>query len=153
MEPHPGKVLAEVFGWRPANVCLKLQQLLAPFGITTSSTDGWGASERPLHAEQPQGGKEHTQPMESQDRNRRTRITRVVGRTLCGSQTEPMHALVRGLFINRSACGRCLCAGIHTCETSSGAELHGRSYRRARMKRSANRTSAGTVEGRFKRGS
>src|SRR5262252_5279341 len=119
MEPHPGKVLAEVFGWRPANVCLKLQQLLAPFSITTSSTDGWGASERSLHAEQSQGGKEHIQTMESQFCNRRTRITRVVGRTLCGSQMEYLHALVRGLFIHRSACGRSLCAGIHTCETSS----------------------------------
>src|SRR5262249_18788457 len=134
-------------------VCLKLHQVLAPFGITTSSTDGRGASERPRHAEQPQGGKEHTQTMESQHRNRRTRITRVVGRTLCGSHTEPMHALVRGLFIHRSAYGRSLCPGIHTCATSSGAKLHGRSCERARMKRSANRTSAGTVEGRFKRGS
>jgi hypothetical protein len=50
---------------RQANVFLKLQQLLAQFSFTTSSTDGWGASERPLHAEQPQGGKEHIQTMES----------------------------------------------------------------------------------------
>jgi insertion element IS1 protein InsB len=60
---------------------------LAPFGITRFYTDGWGAYERHLNAEQHQVGKENTQ-------------------TLCFSKTEHMHDLVIGLFINRYEFGR-----------------------------------------------
>ena len=50
-----------MFGRRKDGVFLKLQRLLEPFGITKFSTDGWGAYERHLDAEQHQVGKEHTQ--------------------------------------------------------------------------------------------
>ena len=50
-----------MFGRRKDDVFLKLQQLLALFGITKFYTDGWGAYERHLDAEQHQGGKENTQ--------------------------------------------------------------------------------------------
>ena len=43
---HSGKVLASVFGRRQDDVFLRLQALLAPFGITRFSTDGWDAYER-----------------------------------------------------------------------------------------------------------
>ena len=62
---HTGKVLAYVFGRRKDDVFLKLQELLAPFGITKFYTDGWGAYERHLNAEQHQVGKENTQKIES----------------------------------------------------------------------------------------
>ena len=71
---HTGKVLAYVFGRRNDDVVLKLQQLLAPFGITRLYTDGWGAYERPLNAEQQQVGKENTQKSESKHINLRTRL-------------------------------------------------------------------------------
>ena len=61
IDHHTGKVLAYVFGRRQDDVFLKLQELLAPFGITQFSTDGWGAYARHLAAEQHQVGKENTQ--------------------------------------------------------------------------------------------
>ena len=101
IDHHTGKVLAYVFGRRKDNVFLRLQQLLEPFGITRFYTDGWGAYERHLEAEKHQVGKENTQKIESKHINLRTRIKRLVRRTLCFSKTEQMHDLVIGLFINR----------------------------------------------------
>src|SRR5262247_2344499 len=65
IDHHTGKVLAYVFGRRKDAVFLKLQELLAPFDITKVYTDGWGAYERHLNAEQHQVGKENTQKIES----------------------------------------------------------------------------------------
>ena len=106
IDHHTGKVLAYVFGRRQDEVFLRLQQLLEPFGITKFYTDGWGAYERHLDPEQHQVGKEHTQKIESKYVNLRTRIKRLVRRTLCFSKTERMHDLVIGLFINRYEFGR-----------------------------------------------
>ena len=47
------------------------------------------------------GGKANTQKIESKHINLRTRIKRLVRRTICFSKTERMHDLVIGLFINR----------------------------------------------------
>jgi len=52
--------------------------------------------------------KEHRQRIASQPINRRTRMKRLVRRTICCSKTEPRHDLVLGLFINRDACGRAI---------------------------------------------
>jgi len=95
-----------VFGRRQDDVFLKLQQLLAPFGITQFSTDGWGAYERHLDAEQHHVGKEHTQKIEGKHINLWTRIKRLRRRTICFSTTERMHALVIGLFVNWYEFGR-----------------------------------------------
>jgi insertion element IS1 protein InsB len=80
---------------------------LEPFGITKYYTDGWGAYERHLAAEQHYVGKENTQKIESKHINLRTRIKRLVRRTLF-SKTERMHDLVIGLFINRHEFGRAI---------------------------------------------
>jgi len=101
IDHHTGKVLAYVFGRRKDNVFLRLQQLLEPFGITKFYTDGWGAYERYIEAEKHQVGEENTQKIESKHINLRTRIKRIVRRTICFSKTEQMHDLVIGLFINR----------------------------------------------------
>src|SRR5499426_4434027 len=103
---HTGQVLAYVFGRRKDSVFLRLQELLEPFGITQYYTDGWGAYERHIEAEQHHVGKENTQKIESKHINLRTRIKRLVRRTLCFSKTERMHDLVIGLFINRDEFGR-----------------------------------------------
>jgi insertion element IS1 protein InsB len=108
IDPRTGKVWASVFGRRQDEVFLKLQQLWAPCGITKCYTDGWGAYARHLDAEQHQVGKEHTQKIESKHVNLRTRIKRLVRRTLCFSKTERMHDLVIGLFINRYEFGQAL---------------------------------------------
>jgi insertion element IS1 protein InsB len=94
-------VLAYVFGCRQDEVFLRLKALLEPFGITRYYTDGWGAYERHLEAEQHTVGKDKTQKIESKHIRLRTRIKRLVRRTICFSKTERMHDLVIGLFINR----------------------------------------------------
>ena len=101
-----GTVLAYVFGRRKDTVFLELQDLLKPFGITRFYTDGWRAYERHIDPAQHQVGKENTQRIESKHINLRTRIKRLVRRTLCFSKTEHMHDLVIGLFINRYECGQ-----------------------------------------------
>ena len=108
IDHHTGTVLAYVFGRRQDDVFLKLQQLLEPFGITKFYTDGWGAYERHLDTAQHHVGKENTQKIESKHINLRTRIKRLMRRTLCFSKTERMHDLVIGLFINRYEFGRLL---------------------------------------------
>src|SRR5215475_6521455 len=94
MDHHTGKVLAYGCGRRKDDVFLRLQELLAPFGITKFYTDGWGAYERHLAAEQHQGGKETTQKIETTHINLRTRIKRLVRRTLSFSKTAHRHDLV-----------------------------------------------------------
>jgi insertion element IS1 protein InsB len=101
IDHHTGQVLAYVFGRRQDTVFLVLKALLEPFGITRYFTDGWGAYERHLDAEQHQVGKANTQKIESKHINLRTRIKRLVRRTICFSKTERMPDLVIGLFINR----------------------------------------------------
>jgi insertion element IS1 protein InsB len=101
IDHHPGTVLAYVLGRRQDTVCLARKALWAPFGIRRSCTDGWGAYERHVEAAQHTVGKAHTQKIESQHINLRTRIKRLVRRTICFSKTERMHDLVIGLFIKR----------------------------------------------------
>jgi insertion element IS1 protein InsB len=101
LDHHTGKVLAYVFGRRQDDVFVKLPALLEPCGITRYFTDGWGAYERHLAAAQHTVGKAHTQKIESKHSNLRTRIKRLVRRTICCSKTERMHDVVIGLFSNR----------------------------------------------------
>jgi insertion element IS1 protein InsB len=96
-----GTVVAYVFGRRKDEVFLQLKELLEPFGITRFYTDGWGAYERHIAPEQHTIGKAYTQKIESKHINLRTRIKRLVRRTICFSKTTTMHDLVIGLFINR----------------------------------------------------
>lgn len=108
IDHRSGKVLAYLFGRRKDEVFLGLKKLLEPFGITRYYTDGWGAYERHLEPEQHRVGKDQTQKIESKHINLRTRIKRLVRRTICFSKTERMHDLVIGLFINRYEFGRLL---------------------------------------------
>ena len=101
IDDHTGAVLAYVFGRRKDEVFLQLKALLEPFGITRYYTDGWGAYERHLEPDQHTIGKDNTQKIESKHIRLRTRIKRLVRRTICFSKTERMHDLVIGLFINR----------------------------------------------------
>ena len=90
IDHHTGQVLAYVFGRRQDTVFLELKTLLAPFDITRYFTDGWGAYERHVEAEKHTVGKENTQKIESKHINLRTRIKRLVHRTICFSKTERM---------------------------------------------------------------
>ncbi len=108
IDHHTGAVLAYGFGRRQDEVFLKLKGLLEPFGITRYYTDGWGAYERHLDAEQHRVGKDYTQKIESKHIRLRTRIKRLARKTICFSKTERMHDLIIGLFINRYEFGRLL---------------------------------------------
>ena len=82
IDHHTGKVLAYVFGRRKDKVFLKLKALLEPFGITNYYTDGWGAYERHIDPEQHRVGKDKTQKIENKHINLRTRIKRLMRRTI-----------------------------------------------------------------------
>jgi len=101
IDHHTGQVLAYVLGRRKDTVFLELKALLEPFGIRRFYTDGWGAYERHIDPEQHEVGKANTQKIESKHINLRTRIKRLVRRTICFSKTTAMHDLVIGLFVNR----------------------------------------------------
>ena len=79
---------------------------MEPFGIKRYYTDGWGTYERHIDADKHRVGKDNMQKIESKHIKLRTRIKRLVRRTICFSKTERMHDLVIGLFINRYEFGR-----------------------------------------------
>ena len=101
LDHHTGQVLAYVFGRRKDEVFLQLKALLEPFGITRYYTDYWGAYERKLAPEVHSPGKRNTQQIERKHLTLRTRIKRLVRKTICFSQSIAMHDIVVGLFINR----------------------------------------------------
>jgi insertion element IS1 protein InsB len=100
-----GKVLAYVMGDHKDGVFLKLKALLEPFGITRFYTDDWGAYERHLSPESHIIGKRKTQQIERKHWTLRTRIKRLVRKTICFSKLEKMHDIVIGFFVNRYECG------------------------------------------------
>ena len=77
------------------------EALLEPFGITRYFTDGWGAYHRHLDPHQHVVGKRRTQQLERKHLTLRTRIKRLVRKTICFSKSVQMHDIVLGLFINR----------------------------------------------------
>jgi insertion element IS1 protein InsB len=101
IDHHTGQVLASVLGRRQDTAFLERKALWEPFGITRYFTDGWGAYERHLEAKQHTVGKANTQKIESKHINLRTRMKRLVRRTIYFSKTDHMHDVVIGLFINR----------------------------------------------------
>jgi insertion element IS1 protein InsB len=86
IDHRSGHVLAYVLGRRKDEVFLKLKALLEPFGITRYYTDYWGA---------------YTQQIERKHLTLRTRIKRLVRKTICFSRSTQMHDIVIGLFVNR----------------------------------------------------
>jgi insertion element IS1 protein InsB len=101
IDHHTGKVLAYVFGRRKDEVFVKLKTLLEPFGITRYYTDYWGTYERKLTPDVHSPGKHNTQQIERKHLTLRTRIKRLVRKTICFSKSILMHDIVIGLFINR----------------------------------------------------
>lgn len=106
IDHHTGAVLAYVFGRRKDEVFLQLKALLAPFGLTRFYTDHWGAYTRHLDPDLHSPGKRNTQKIERKHLTLRTRIKRLVRKTICFSKTIQMHDIVIGLFVNRYAFGQ-----------------------------------------------
>jgi insertion element IS1 protein InsB len=94
-------VLAYVLKDHTDDVFLNLKNLLEPFGINRFYTDGWGAYQRHLDSNQHRVGKANTQRIERKHLTLRTRIKRLVRRTICFSKSETVHDAVIGLYINR----------------------------------------------------
>jgi insertion element IS1 protein InsB len=82
-------------------VFLKLKGLLEPFGIKKYYTDYWGTYTRHLDADAHQPGKRNTQQIECKHLTLRTRIKRLMRKTICFSRSTQMHDIVIGLFVNR----------------------------------------------------
>jgi insertion element IS1 protein InsB len=101
LDHRTGQVLAYVFGRRKDEVFLQLKALLAPFGITRYYTDYWGAYKRNLEPEVHRPGKHDTQQIERKHLTLRTRIKRLVRKTICFSKSIELHDIVIGLFITR----------------------------------------------------
>ena len=101
LDHRSGKVLAYVFGRRTDEVFVKLKTSLEPFGITRYYTDSWGAYKRNLPPAVHRPGKRNTQQIERKHLTLRTRIKRLVRKTICFSKSIQMHDIVIGLFINR----------------------------------------------------
>jgi len=106
IDHRTGAVLAYVFGRRTDEVFLKLKAFLDPFGLTHYYTDTWGAYTRHLAPEQHTTSKRYTQKIERKHLTLRTRIKRLVRKTICLSKSTQMHDLVIGLLVNRYAFGR-----------------------------------------------
>ena len=98
-------MLASVCGRRQDAVFLQLKALLEPFGLTRYHTDHWGAYTRHLDAEAHNPGKRNTQKIERKHLTLRTRIKRLVRKTICFSRFIEMHDIVIGLFVNRYESG------------------------------------------------
>jgi len=90
-----------VYGRREDCALLELKALLRPLGIRRYYTDGWGAYKRHVAPELHEVGKLQTQQIERKHLTLRTRIKRLVRKTLCFSKSTRIHDLVLGLFINR----------------------------------------------------
>jgi insertion element IS1 protein InsB len=105
MDPRSGHGLAYVLGRRKDAGFLQRKALLEPFGITRYYTDDWGADTRPLEADAHQPGKHNTQQIARQHLTLRTRITRLVRKTICFSRSPQLHGIVIELFVNRYAFG------------------------------------------------
>ena len=101
LDHQTGRIVAYTFGRRADRVLLKLKALLEPFGIRRFYTDGWGAYRRHLAPHHHVVGKRRTQQLERKHLTLRTRIKRLVRKTICFSKSVQMHETVIGLFINR----------------------------------------------------
>jgi insertion element IS1 protein InsB len=101
IDHRSGRVLAYVLGRRKDAGFLQRKGLLEPFGITKYYTDYWGAYTRHLDADAHQPGKRNTQQIERKHLTLRTRIKRLMRKTICFSRSTQMHDIVIGLFVNR----------------------------------------------------
>ena len=91
IDRRTGQMLAYAFGQRKDEVFLQLKKLLEPFGIKKYCTDGWGAYQRHLSVEDHEIGKRKTQRIERKHLRLRTRIKRLVRKTVCFSKSEETH--------------------------------------------------------------
>jgi insertion element IS1 protein InsB len=101
IDHQTGVVLAYVLGTHQDEVFLQLKTLLAPLGIHHFYTDGADVYTRHLNPAQYTVGKTQTQKIERKHLTFRTRLKRLVRKTICFSKSIRLHDIVIGLFVNR----------------------------------------------------
>jgi insertion element IS1 protein InsB len=106
IDHQTGQILADVLADHQDEAFRQLQVLLEPFGIQQFYPDGWGAYERNLDPAIHTIGKRNTQKIERKHLTMRTRLRRLVRKTICFSKSIWLHDIVIGLFINRIEFGR-----------------------------------------------
>ena len=102
-----GKILVYVFGRRKDKVFLcPSERCWSRLASRRYHTDDWGAYTRHLAAAEHNPGKRNTQQIERTHLTLRTRIKRLVHRTIGFSRSIEMHDIVIGLYGNRYEFGR-----------------------------------------------
>ena len=102
------EVLAFVFGKRNDDACRLLKNLLEPFGTKKYYTDDWSSYTR-YFRKRAEIGKRNTQRIERKNLTLKTRLKRLVRKTICFSKSELIRDTVIGIFINQYEFGRIYC--------------------------------------------
>jgi insertion element IS1 protein InsB len=89
-----------VFGRRTDEVFVQVKALLEPFGIRRFHTDDWDVYGRHPEPEVHTLGKWNTGQIERKHLTLRTRLKRLVRKSICYSKSIEMHDIVIGLFVN-----------------------------------------------------
>ncbi len=93
--------MAHAFGKRNAEAFHRLQRLLSTFTIFFYCTDNFNVYPANLPREKHIIGKRYTQRIERTNLTLRTRLKRLVRKTIGFSKSEEMHDKVIGTFIER----------------------------------------------------
>ena len=94
-------VLAYGLGTHQDEVFLQLKAWLAPLGIRRFYTDGAEVYDRHLEPQHHTVGKVHTQKIERNHLTFRTRLKRLMRKTIWFSKSLRLHEIVIGLVVNR----------------------------------------------------
>ena len=100
-EPRFKRIIAHAFGRRTTKTLKKLLKRLSPFKFSYYCTDDWKPYTSCLPEDQHIVGKLFTQRIERQNLTLRTRLKRLVRRTICFSRSVEVHDKVIGEFISR----------------------------------------------------
>ena len=100
-EPRYKRVIAHAFGKRDTDAFKELQRLLSKFTIPFYCTDDYGVYSANLPIEKHIIGKRYTQRIERTNLTLRSRLKRLVRKTIGFSKSEKMHDKVIGTFIER----------------------------------------------------
>jgi insertion element IS1 protein InsB len=101
IDHRTGVVIAYVLGTHQDDVFIQLKALLAPLRMRHFYTDGAEVYDRQLEPEHHTVGKTYTQKIERKHLTFRTRLKRLVRRTIYFSKSVQLHDIVTGLFVNR----------------------------------------------------
>ncbi|ELM6648790.1 IS1 family transposase [Vibrio vulnificus] len=100
-EPRYKRIIAHAFGKRNTDALRSLLTLLKPFDISFFFTDDFSVYAKELPKEKHVVGKRFTQRIERTNLTLRSRLKRLVRRTIGFSRSEEMHDKVIGTFIER----------------------------------------------------